>query len=116
MTNEEALAFATKHVAVWNSHDLDRILDLYTDDAELTSPLAAAVVGDSVVSGKAQLRSYFERALQKYPQLRFELVDTLRCASSVTLYFKSIHGQMVAEVLFLDPRHKVEKVFAHYAC
>lgn len=116
MTNEEALEFARKHVATWNSHDLDAIMKLYSDRVELTSPLAAAVVGDNVVRGKEKLREYFSRGLQKYPNLRFELLNTLRCADSVTLYFTSISDKPVAEVLFLDKDNKIDKVFAHYSC
>jgi len=116
MTDREALEFARNHVAVWSSHDLDEIMTLYADDAELTSPLAAALTGDSVVRGADRLREYFSLGLKKYPDLHFELVDTLRCVDSVTLYFRSIRSQMVAEVLFLDADDKIEKVYAHYAC
>jgi hypothetical protein len=116
MTDSEALAFARHHVAVWNSHDLEQILDLYTDDAELTSPLATGHTGGTVVKGRERLRQYFAAALNKYPRLHFELLNTLRCVNSVTLYFTSVSDRPVAEVLFLDANHKISKVFAHYSC
>lgn len=115
MNNDEARAFAEKHVAVWNTHDLERIIDLYTEDAELTSPLAAQLTGGHVLSGRDALRGYFATALERHPDLQFKLVDTLLCVDSVTLYFRSINDQMVAEVLFLDESGRVRKVFAHYA-
>jgi ketosteroid isomerase-like protein len=116
MTPTEAKAFAEEHCAVWNSHDLDRILDLYADDVELASPLAAQLTGGGVVRGRDGLRDYFGGALGKYPDLRFTLVNTLLCVDSVVLYFTSISDQLVADVLFLNPDGKIQKVYAHYAC
>jgi len=116
LTDDEARDFGRKHVAVWNSHNLDEIMTLYADSVELTSPLAASVMGESIVRGKERLREYFDRALTKYPNLRFELLNTLRCTNSVTLYFTSVSDKPVAEVLFLDENNKVAKVFAHYSC
>jgi hypothetical protein len=115
MNADEAKAFASKHVSVWNTHDLDRIVDLYADDVELASPLAAELTGGGVVKGKSALRDYFAAALTKHPDLKFELLNTLLCVDSVTLYFTSVSDRPVAEVLFLDRNHKIRQVFAHYS-
>ncbi len=114
MTASEALAFARKHVATWNTHDLDAIMALYSQSVELVSPLAFAITGSPSVRGQASVREYFERGLRKYPELRFELVNTFLCDSSVTLLFHGAGGKLVAEVLFLDSVRKIERVFAHY--
>jgi len=114
MTADEALTFARKHVATWNTHDLDAIMDLYAQSVVLVSPLAGAIAGKPTVRGKADVRAYFERGLQKYPELRFELVDTFLCHSSVTLLFHGAGRKLVAEVLFVDSESKIERVFAHY--
>lgn len=116
MDAAEALRFAEKHVATWNSHDLDAIMELYAEGAELISPLAASLMGEPVVRGRQALRAYFARGLAKYPELRFELVDTFSCVSSVTLLFWGAGGRLVAEVMHLDARGKIERVFAHYRC
>ena len=47
----EATRFAREWVAAWNSHDLERILSHYADDAELTSPLVQKILGDDLGSG-----------------------------------------------------------------
>ncbi|HUH06580.1 MAG TPA: nuclear transport factor 2 family protein [Egibacteraceae bacterium] len=114
MTPEEAIAFGQKHVAVWNRHDLDEIMDMYSDDVELTSPLAVQIAGVATLSGRPALRDYFSAGLEKYPELRFDLLDVLHGEESVTLYFRSIGGRMVAEVLFVRDG-LVQKVFAHYS-
>jgi hypothetical protein len=116
VTPDEAKAFADKHCAVWNTHDLDAILDLYADDVELASPLAAELTGDGVVRGKHALRDYFASGLRAYPDLEFKLLNTLLCVDSVTLYFTSVSDRPVAEVLFLDEHEKIRRVFAHYSC
>ena len=45
----------------------------------LVSPVASRIlaVPSGTVSGRDALRSYFERALQAYPQLRFDLLDVM---------------------------------------
>ncbi|MEN9578502.1 MAG: hypothetical protein RJA70_1511 [Pseudomonadota bacterium] len=116
MTEAEALQFAQKHIETWNSHDLDAIIQLYSESVELISPLAAALRGSPVVKGHDALREYFGLGLQKYPNLCFELVNTFLCDSSVTLLFKGAGKRLVAEVLFIDAAHKVERVYAHYLC
>lgn len=116
MTPAEAVKFAEKHVATWNAHDLEAILDMYSEDAELRSPLAATLMGDGVVRGREGLRAYFEQGLKRYPDLRFELVDTFLCQDSVTLLFKGAGGRLVCEVLFVNAARKVERVYAHYRC
>jgi hypothetical protein len=116
LTPEDAKEFGEKHCAVWNTHDLDAIVALYTNDVELASPLAAELTGGGVVTGSAALREYFAAELTKYPELKFTLFNTLLCVDSVTLYFTSVSDQPVAEVLFLDEHRKIRRVFAHYTC
>jgi hypothetical protein len=116
LTSAEALEFARRHVEVWNGHDLEAILNLYSEDAELVSPLAASLAGQPTIRGRAELRDYFGRGLAKYPDLRFEIIDVFRCHSSVTIHYYGAGRNRVAEVMFLRADHKVERVFAHYLC
>jgi ketosteroid isomerase-like protein len=106
--------FARKHVSVWNRHDLDEIVELYTEDVELVSPLAGAVAGGTTVRGRDALRAYFEAALKKYPELEFRLIDVLACVDTVTLYYYGAGERVVAEVLTLTPDHRISQVLAHY--
>lgn len=116
ITAAEALEFARRHVEVWNQHDLEAILDLYSDDAELVSPLAASLKDAPTIRGRAALRDYFARGLAKYPELRFEIIDVFRCQSSITIHYYGAGRNRVAEVMFLRADHKIERVFAHYVC
>ncbi len=116
LTDQGAVEFVEHHVTVWNKHDLEDILQLYTEDVELVSPFAGQVVGSNVVRGREGLREYFGAALAKNPTLRFEVVDVLRCVDSVTIYMRSVGGRMVAEVLFITDEGLISKVLAHYSC
>jgi ketosteroid isomerase-like protein len=75
LDREKAHRIAAATIAAWNSHDLERILGHYADDVVLVSPVAAERLGDptGTVRGKAALRAYFSKALEAYPNLRFDL-------------------------------------------
>ena len=78
MTREQAWNLANHWVAAWNPHDLDVIMTHDDNVIELTSPVAAAQLlgtSDGRVVGKANLRAYFQRGLEAYPELHFRLED-----------------------------------------
>ncbi|MCA9257095.1 MAG: nuclear transport factor 2 family protein, partial [Phycisphaerales bacterium] len=67
------------------------------------------------LEGKSALRDYWERALAAYPDLRFELIETLVGADSVVLYYRSVNGMIAAEVMRFDTEGQVAEVWANYA-
>jgi ketosteroid isomerase-like protein len=69
VTKDAALNPAKHWVAAWNAHDLDSIMEHYEDAIELTSPVAARLLGtsDCKVIRKANLRAYFQWGLEAYP-------------------------------------------------
>ncbi len=117
MMNDEARKLANDWVAAWNAHDLDLIMTHYEDAIELTSPAAAQLLGtpDGRVVGKANLRAYFHRGLQAYPELRFQLEDVLWGINSVVLYYTNQKGTRTAEFMELSERGKVARVVANYS-
>jgi hypothetical protein len=117
MTEAEAQDFAQEWIEAWNSHDLERILDHYTEDVEVTSPLAEAVLGPGrlTVRGKPALRHYWGKALARYPDLRFVLYRAYAGSHSVVLHYQSIQGLVGAECMELDAEGRIYRVLAHYA-
>ena len=117
MTRDEAWHLANEWAAAWNAHDLDLILTHYDDAVELTSPAAAQLLKtpDGRVAGKANLRDYFRRGLEAYPELRFNLVDVLWGVSSVVLYYTNQRGTHTAEFMELSGDGKVKRVVANYS-
>jgi predicted ester cyclase len=116
VTRDEAWNLANHWVAAWNAHDLDLIMAHYEDAIELTSPVAAQVLGacDGRVVGKTNLRAYFQRGLEAYPELHFHLEDVLWGVSSVLLYYTNQKRTRTGEFMELSETGKVVRVVANY--
>jgi predicted ester cyclase len=104
-------------VRAWNAHDLELILTHYEEGVELTSPVAAQLLGtaDGKVTGKANLRAYFQRGLAAYPELHFQLEDVLWGVNSVVLFYLNQKGTRTAEFMELSATGKVARVVANYS-
>lgn len=116
MTRDEAWSLAKHWAAAWNAHDLELIMTHYEDDVELTSPVAARLLGtgDGKVAGKANLRAYFQRGLEAFPELHFHLENVLWGMNSVVLYYTNQKGTHSGEFMELSATGKVVRVVAHY--
>jgi ketosteroid isomerase-like protein len=117
MTRDQALELANHWISAWNSHDLDAIMAHYEEGIELTSPVAARLLGapQGKVAGKPALKAYFQRGLEAYPQLQFQLEDVLWGLNSLVLYYTNQNGTKTAEWMELSPTGKVARVVAHYS-
>jgi predicted ester cyclase len=116
VTREDAWNLANHWVAAWNAHDLDLVMTHYEDAVELSSPVAAQLLsmpGGRVV-GKANLRRYFQRGLETYPELHFHLDDVLWGLNSVVFYYTNHKGTRTGEFMELSAIGKVTRVVAHY--
>jgi ketosteroid isomerase-like protein len=116
VTKDEAWKLAREWVAAWNAHDLNAIMTHCEDAVELTSPVAAQILGtaDGKVLGKANLRAYFQWGLEAYPQLQFRLEDVLWGVGSVVIYYTNQKGTRTAEFIEISARGKVTRVVANY--
>jgi predicted ester cyclase len=117
VTRDEAWSLANHWVAAWNAHDLDLIMTHYEDAIELISPVAARLLGtpDGTVAGKPNLRAYFQRGLEAYPELHFRLEDVLWGINSIVLYYTNQKGTRTAEFMELSASGKVVRVVANYS-
>ena len=111
-----AREFAQEWFDAWNSHDLERILTHYEDEVVLSSPVALKLLnGDGTVRGKAALREYFLLGIQAFPNLRFDLIDTLWGTETIVIrYVNNVRGSETAEVMLLNPAGKIRRVWANY--
>jgi predicted ester cyclase len=112
-----ARQFAQEWIDAWNSHDLDRILDHYNDQAVLISPVALTLLNNinGAVEGKPALRDYFTRGLKAYPDLRFDLIDVLWGVETIVVsYTNNVLDSKSAEVMQLNSAGKVCRVWANY--
>lgn len=117
LNEDGARSFAEEWIAAWNSHDLARILSHYSDDVVLTSPVAAKLLNsaDGTVQGKQALQAYFKKAVETFPQLRFELIEVMWGVASVVLYYRNQKGTRTGEFMEFDSDGKVTRVVANYS-
>ena len=108
--------FAQQWVQAWNRHEIDQILAHYDDDVILISPVALKLMGgDGSVRGKPALKDYFLSGLNAYPNLRFDLLDTLCGLETIVLcYMNAVRGNKTAEVMRMNASGKVQQVWANY--
>jgi hypothetical protein len=97
----DLVALGKGWIEAWNSHDLDRILSLYADDAEMTSDgivrLGFAVQGS--VRGKQNLRAYWSKALALLPNLHFKPIGFFTSPNSVVVHYTNERDQAICEYL-----------------
>ncbi|MEQ9619162.1 MAG: nuclear transport factor 2 family protein [Deltaproteobacteria bacterium] len=104
ITKEAAEQFAKEWIESWNRHDIDSILSHYAADVEFSSPFVVKLIGETsgTIEGKEELRSYFKKGLEAYPDLQFWLLKVLAGVKSVTLYSRSVRGMLAAEIMVFD--------------
>src|SRR4051794_29166287 len=115
--SEQARRFADGWAEAWNSHDLDRVLGHYAEDFEMSSPFIRDLAGEpsGTLRGKEAVGAYWRRALERFPGLRFEVLDVFAGAGSVALRYRAVAGLVACEVFFFDAHGKVSRAAAHYA-
>lgn len=116
MTRDEAWRLANDWIAAWNAHDLDLIMTHYEETIVLTSPVAMRLLNlpDGTVTGKTNLRAYFQRGLQAFPKLHFDLQDVFWGVNSIVLCYGNQAGNCTAEFMELAASGKIARVVANY--
>lgn len=116
MEKEQAQRLAEEWYAAWNAHDLERILSHYSDDVVFVSPFAIEIAGraDGRLEGKEALRAYFDAALERFPDLRFEPIALMTGLDSLVLHYRSVQSLLSAELMVVGEDGLVREVRAHY--
>lgn len=112
LTHEALIAHAPTWIAAWNDRDLDAVLAPWGEDGVFVSPVAALVTGQSEIRGKAQLRAYWNAALNRAGTLRFSLVSAHADAAAQSLlvhYVSDTGGRHVraAELMIFENGHQI---------
>lgn len=118
MKLENAKNFAHEWINAWNEHDLERILSHYTEDFEISTPLASVLLPKTrgFLKGKNEIRSYWKIGLEKIPELNFELLDLLTGVESISLYYiNRATNKKAVEIMQFDNTGKINKVIVNYA-
>src|SRR3954453_17312537 len=86
-------------IAAWNSHDLEGVLALYAEDSEMTSDKipALGLAASGTLGGKERIRAYWSTALQRLPNLHFDLIDTYVSPDSIVVFYQNDRGAKICE-------------------
>jgi ketosteroid isomerase-like protein len=113
---QDMTALGRAWIAAWNAHDLDRVLALYTEDFEMTSPhiIGFGFDASGTLRGKAKVREYWAFALEKVPDLHFELIHVFTSPDSLIVFYKNERGGKVCEYLRLNASGKIAQGSGNY--
>ena len=116
ITTAWAQQFAAEWIAAWNSHDLERILEHYVDDFEMSSPLIVERMNEpsGILRGKSAVRPYWAKGLDAKPPLQFELLAVHVGVNKVGLVYRSVGRRFVVEVLTLNEARRITHGVALY--
>jgi ketosteroid isomerase-like protein len=116
MTSPDMTALGHEWIAAWNAHDLDRVLALYSDAFEMTSKHIVGFGFDAsgTLRGKAKVRDYWAFALERLPDLHFELIDLYASPDSLIVFYQNERGGKVCEYLRLDASGKIKQASGNY--
>ena len=109
-------ALGREWIAAWNSRDLERVLTLYAENAEMTSDKIIAFGFDSngTLEGKAKLRAYWGQGLELLPELHFTLIDLYISPDSLVVFYANERGAKICEYLRLDAAGKIVQGSANH--
>jgi ketosteroid isomerase-like protein len=99
-----AKEFSDKWKAACNSHDLDRIMALYSEAIVFKSPRVPAISGETsgTLHGKAAVRDYWRRLFEKRPDLAFAVGSVFAGVDSIALEYRVGNHVRGIEFMTLD--------------
>jgi ketosteroid isomerase-like protein len=105
MIAEQNKQIAQQWFAAFNTHDLEKLLSLYHEQAEHYSPKLKIRQPETngLIKGKAALRSWWKDAFDRLPTLRYEVQKLTADTEQVFMeYIRHVEGEeelRVGEVL-----------------
>jgi ketosteroid isomerase-like protein len=109
-------ALGREWISAWNSHDLERVLAMYAEDSEMTSDRIPALGFDAsgTLRGKDRLRAYWGMALQRLPNLHFDLIDIYVSPDSIVVFYQNDRSAKICEYLRLNDEGKIRQGSANH--
>jgi len=116
MNEQLAQRLAHDWITAWNRHDVHAILRHYAPDVEFTSPFVSTLSADAsgTIRGHEALRTNFQKGLNAYPDLRFDLIRVLTGVGSLVLFYRSVQGLLAAEMMTVNGEGLIHTVRVHY--
>ena len=104
-----------KWVKGWNDHNLNTIMSSYAEELEFSSPKIRMILGENknnTISSKRELSTYFSAGLERFPNLKFKIIDFTVTNDKVILeYSANLDGKSIVNVF---EKELVKKSGAYY--
>jgi hypothetical protein len=114
-------AWAKQYMSRWldaaNHLDIDAIVALYADDAELTSPVVVEILHEpsGTIRGLPALRDYFQRAFASVSFFQYQMVEAAWSRSSLTCWYVNHKGTRSTAFIEFDPAGKIRRHVNHFS-
>ena len=105
MSIKENAEITFKWFEAFNEHDIEKLLDLYHEDADHYSPKLKIRYAESngIIKGKESLRNWWNDAFERLPSLRYYIISLTVNSDFVLMAYKRIvnneEDMEVSEVL-----------------
>ncbi|MEP2668255.1 MAG: nuclear transport factor 2 family protein [Cyclobacteriaceae bacterium] len=96
MTNNELNRIALDWFEAFNQHDLEKLLNLYHDEAEHYSPKLKLLYPDTLglIKGKEALRSWWQDAFDRLPSLQYKVLHLISHENRVFMeYIRQVENE-----------------------
>jgi hypothetical protein len=112
MDLKQTTVAANEWIAAWNSGNLEKILDRYTDDVILYSAAAKRRwnAAEGKLTGKGAVENHFLKAFEEVPGMQLEFVTLLTGTEGVLLIYKRETGKIAADLVLFDDLGKIKEV------
>jgi hypothetical protein len=108
MSSEKNKEIALKWFHAFNTHDLEKLLELYSDQAQHYSPKLKVRRPETLglIKGKAALRDWWKDAFDRLPTLQYEVIRLTAGEEQVFMeYIRRVEGEedmAIGEVLEIE--------------
>ena len=99
MTDEEAMAWATRRTELWNSHDATALAADYASHGTLHTASAG------VAHGRAQIEAVHRRWFDAFPDLRLEIERPFVQGDRIAIFW-TMTGTQEGPFLGVEPTHE----------
>ena len=112
----KAKDLATRWLQAANTHDIEKILSFYAQDAELESPVVVKLMNEPSgrIRGMDKLREYFTKGFAAYPHMSLHLIEAAWGLFSITAWYANHRGTRTSAYLELDASGKIRRNVSHY--
>lgn len=122
LTRNQMLRHGEDWIAAWNRRDSEAVLAGFADNAIFRSPLAAKMAGSDTLSGKGEIRAYWQSALTRIGHLHFRPISMIcdEIAQVMIVHYEAELDSSVlraCEIFHFGPEGKLagEALYGHAA-